>query len=91
MSLKCHQTVTTIASDLGLTSASVCGDEVRLTGQLGSDGLEGKLLELFDQRSEVAAADQLMLAVVQFIHGHHAVGENSFHQNTIPTEKQKQT
>lgn len=50
-----------------------------LTGQLSCDSLERQLSELFDQRSELRAADQLVLAVVQLVDGHQPGGQNSLH------------
>ena len=50
-----------------------------LTSQLSSDSLERQLSELFDQRSELCAADQLVFTVVQLVHGHQPIGQNSLH------------
>lgn len=53
--------------------------ELLLTGQLSGDALERQLSELFDQRSELGAADQLVFAVVQLVHGYQPVGQDSLH------------
>lgn len=50
-----------------------------LTSQLSSDPLEWQLSELFDQRSELGAADQLMFTIVQLVHRHQAIGQDSLH------------
>lgn len=58
-----------------------------LTGQLSSDSLERQLPELFDQRSQLGAADQLVFAVVQLVHGHEAIGQNPLHQHSMPATR----
>lgn len=50
-----------------------------LTGQLSSDSLERQLSELFNQRSQLGATDQLVFAVVQLVHRHQPIGQNSFY------------
>ncbi len=47
---------------------------VLLTGQLSSDSLEWQLSELFDQGSELGAADKLMFTIVQLVHRHQPIG-----------------
>ncbi len=61
-----------------------------LTGQLSCDSLERQLSELFDQGPELGAADELVFAVVQLIHRHQPIGENSLHQHTMPAERRKE-
>lgn len=57
------------------TKGDLCG----LTCQLCSDSLEWQLPELFDQGSELGAADQLVFTVVQLVRRHQPVVQNSFH------------
>lgn len=50
-----------------------------LTSQLSSDALEWQLSELLDERSELGAADQFMFTIVQLVHRHQPIGQNSLH------------
>ena len=61
--------------------------EVRsgLTSQLCGDGLEGQLSELRDERPQLRAGHQLVLAVVQLVGINQAVGQNRFHLHAVPT------
>lgn len=63
--------------DMTLVSRLLCSSTVwrstSLTSQLSGDSLERQLSELFDQRSELGAADQLVFTVVQLVHRHHAI------------------
>ena len=61
------------------------------TCKLGFDALEGELAELLDERAQLGAADQLVFAIVQLVHGHQPVGQDALHQNTVPTGEQTHT
>ncbi len=60
---------------------------MKRTSQLSSDGLEGELAELLGEGPKMGAAHQLMFAIVQLKHWHQTIGQDSFHQYTVPAVK----